>query len=200
MAFHDVQFPADISRGASGGPGFSTDVITVRSGREKRNVNWSESRGSWDVAHGIKDQVQLDRLIAFFRARRGKAHAFRFKDWSDYRLARQTIGTGDGTTKTFQIAKTYVDDGGYATVRDITKPVLTTVKVWKAGVLLATGYTVDGLTGVVTFTAAPADGQAVECECEFDVPARFDTDSMKVSVEHYNMFTWGQIPVVEVRE
>ena len=200
MAFHDVQFPADIARGATGGPGFSTDVITVKSGREKRNVNWSESRGVWDVAHGIKNQEQLDRLIAFFRARRGKAHAFRFKDWSDYRIARQTIGSGDGVTTTFQIAKTYVDDGGYATVRPITKPVIASVQVWKAGALQASGYTVNGLTGVVTFSVAPGAGQAIEAACAFDVPARFDTDQMKVSVELYNLFTWGQIPVVEVRE
>ena len=43
MAFREIQFPTKISFGAIGGPGFSTDVVTVRSGREKRNAN-DESR------------------------------------------------------------------------------------------------------------------------------------------------------------
>jgi uncharacterized protein (TIGR02217 family) len=46
---------------------------------EKRNVNWSEARGRWDVASGLKKQQQLGELIAFFRARKGKAYGFRFK-------------------------------------------------------------------------------------------------------------------------
>lgn len=200
MAFHDVRFPDDIAIGATGGPGFSTEVVTLRSGREKRNVNWAEARGRWDVAHGLKDQGQLDRLVAFFRARRGRAHAFRFKDWTDFRLPRQAIGEGDGATAAFPLVKSYGDDGGYSAPRRITRPVAGTVRLWLAGVEQQTGFTVDHTAGVVTFAAPPAAGATVEAEAEFDVPARFDTDQMKVSVEAYDAFRWGQIPIVEVRE
>jgi hypothetical protein len=34
---------------------------------------------------------------------------------------------------------------------------------------------------------------------EFDVPCRFDTDQMKISVESYNRYTWGGIPIIEIR-
>ena len=32
MGFHDVRFPDAIARGATGGPEYSTDIITVASG------------------------------------------------------------------------------------------------------------------------------------------------------------------------
>jgi len=89
VAFHDIQFPPEISYGAQGGPEFSTSVITVKSGQESRNQNWSESRIKWDVSTAIKNQTDLEELIAFFRARKGRAHAFRFKDWSDYTATTQ---------------------------------------------------------------------------------------------------------------
>lgn len=198
MAFHDVRFPDDIAVGAAGGPGFSTEVVTLRSGRETRNVNWAEARGQWDVAHGLKSQGQLDRLIAFFRARHGKAHAFRFKDWTDFAMPRQVIGGGAGSV--FALVKTYADDGGFTAGRRLTRPVAGTVRVWLDGVEQGGGVSVDHAAGTVTFAAAPAIGQMVEAECAFDVPARFDTDQMKIAIEDYDAFRWGQIPIVEVRE
>lgn len=35
---------------------------------------------------------------------------------------------------------------------------------------------------------------------EFDTPCRFDTDNMGVRIDTFNSFTWGQIPIQEVRE
>jgi uncharacterized protein (TIGR02217 family) len=76
-SFHEVRFPDNIAYGATGGPEFATTVVATGSGHEKRNVNWSKARGRWDVASGLKKQAQIDELIAFFRARRGKAYGFR---------------------------------------------------------------------------------------------------------------------------
>jgi uncharacterized protein (TIGR02217 family) len=78
--FHEVRFPDNIAYGATGGPEFATTVVATGSGHEKRNVNWAQARGRWDVASGLKKPAQIDELIAFFRARRGKAYGFRFKD------------------------------------------------------------------------------------------------------------------------
>jgi uncharacterized protein (TIGR02217 family) len=79
-SFHEVRFPDNIAYGATDGPGFVTTVVATGSGHEKRNVDWSEARGRCDVASGRKKQTQIDELLAFFRARRGKAYGFRFKD------------------------------------------------------------------------------------------------------------------------
>lgn len=197
-AFHEVQFPPDISYGALGGPGWSTSIVTTIAGHERRNVNWSEARGRWNVAHGLKRREQLDALIAFFRARRGRAHGFRFKDWTDHQATAQLIGTGDGTTKSFQLVKRYAS-GGEVVTRTITQPVAGTVRLYRNGVEAASGWTLDPTKGLVTFTAAPAAGVAVTADLAFDVPARFDTDQMEVTIETYELGSWGQIPVVEIR-
>ena len=83
--FHEVRFPDNIAYGATGGPEFATTVVVTGAGHEQRNVNWAEARGRWDVASGLKNQQQLDELIVFFRARKGRAYGFRFKDWTDYK-------------------------------------------------------------------------------------------------------------------
>ena len=195
--FHDVRFPPDISYGASGGPGYSTTVVTTVSGHERRNANWADARGQWNVAHGLKKPDQVADLIAFFRARRGRAHGFRFKDWTDYQAFAEPLGVGDGTTRSFQLVKHYAS-GGEVEVRTIAKPVAGTVKVYRDGVE-ATGWSVDTTTGLVTFGIAPGSGVQITADCEFDVPVRFDSDRMDVTIETFQLGTWGQIPVLEIR-
>lgn len=198
MAFHEVQFPNDIAYGATGGPEFATSVVATASGYEQRNINWSAARGRWDVASGLKKQTQLDTLIAFFRARKGRAHAFRFKDWTDYKATAQALGTGNGTITTFQLIRTY-SSGGSTDVRTITKPVVGTVKVYLAGVQQMSGWSVNTTTGIITFSTAPGNGVAVAADYEFDVPVRFDTDRMAVTIEQINLHQWSSIGIVEIR-
>ena len=205
MAFHDVRFPERIALGATGGPLLSTSVITTAGGHERRNQNWSASRGRWNVGSGLKTRDDLATLIAFFRARRGRAFAFRFKDWSDFATPRQEIGTTDGTTATFQIVRTYTS-GTAAQVRTIQLPVAGTVRCWVGGVERtegggATQFQVNTVTGVITLGSSPRSpaGQPVEAQCEFDVPARFDTDELGLTLETFFQGQWADIPVIEVR-
>ncbi|MFN3727527.1 MAG: DUF2460 domain-containing protein [Allosphingosinicella sp.] len=196
--FHEVVFPPDISYGASGGPGYSTTVVTTVSGHERRNANWAAARGKWNVAHGLKKREQVAALIAFFRARKGRAYGFRFKDWTDYQAFAQVLGVGDGANKTFQLVKHYAS-GGEIDTRLIAKPVTGTVKIYRDGVEAVTGWTVNTATGLVTFTTAPTSGVQVTADFEFDVPVRFDSDQMDITIETYQLGSWGQIPVLEIR-
>jgi uncharacterized protein (TIGR02217 family) len=133
VGFHEVQFPTDISAGATGGPGFHTTILTLSSGFEQRNVDWSKARATYDVSHACKTDAQISALINFFNARRGKAYGFRFKDWLDFRAPFWTTTPGDiytlptlftttGALTTFQLTKSYGDGGG-TYIRTITKPV-----------------------------------------------------------------------------
>jgi uncharacterized protein (TIGR02217 family) len=196
--FHEVRFPDKIAYGATGGPEFATTVVVTGSGHEQRNVNWAEARGRWDVASGLKNQAQLDELIAFFRARKGKAYGFRFKDWTDYKASGQLLGTGDGANKTFQLVKRY-SSGSVVEIRTLAKPVAGTVRVYKNAIEQLSGWSVNVTTGVVTFTAAPAAGVEITADFEFDVPARFDVDHMAVTIETFRLHRWQQIPIVELR-
>jgi uncharacterized protein (TIGR02217 family) len=173
-------------------------MVATGAGHEKRNVNWSEARGRWDVASGLQKQAQIDELIAFFRALRGKAYGFRFKDGTDYKATGQVLGTGDDAQAQFQLVKHY-PSGSVIEVRTITKPVAGTVKVHLDGVEQASGWSVVMTTGLVTFGTPLALGVEVTADFEFDVPARFDTDHMAVTIESYRLHAWQQIPIVELR-
>ena len=197
-AFHEVKFPDTIAYGAAGGPVYSTTIVSTASGYEERNVNWSASRGTWDVSTGLKTQAQYAELIAFFRARKGKAYGFRFKDWSDYSALTQTIGTGNASLKTFQLVKVYAS-GSYGESRTISKPVLGTTKIYLGGIIQTSGWSVNTTTGLVTFTNAPGNGVVVTADFDFDVPVRFDTDEMSISIENYHRGSWKSIPIIEIR-
>ncbi len=198
MSFHEVRFPPDIAYGASGGPAYSTSVVQTASGYEQRNMNWSAARGKWDVSSGLKNVSQLETLIAFFRARKGKAHGFRFKDWTDHAATGQQIGLGNNETQTFQLIKKYESGAGIET-RTITKPVSGTVFIYANGVKQTTGVSINTTTGIVTFSTAPAQGVVITADFEFDVPVRFDVDEMDVSIESFHLHEWSSIPIIEIR-
>lgn len=198
MSFVEIQFPPDISYGSSGGPLYTTDIVITAGGHEQRNVQWEQARARYNVAHGVKTKVQLEQLIAFFRARKGRAYGFRFKDWTDYQLTNQVIGVGNGIKTAFQLTKTY-SSGGVDESRNIRKPVSGTVLVKVDGVAVTSGVSISTATGIVTFTTAPALGRTITASAEFDVPVRFDTDRLSATLEDYGVHSWMDIPLIEVR-
>lgn len=211
MSFHDILFPLRFAFGSTGGPRRKSDVVQLASGADHINTSWADSRRRWDAATAVKSFDDLQAIVAFWEARLGKVHGFRFRDFLDWKSCQssgaitpldQAIGTGTGALATFQLKKTYAS-GPSSYVRTITKPVAGTVRVAVAGVekTLPTHFTVDLLTGIVTFTGGnePANGAAVTAGFEFDVPARFDTDEIVVSMEAFKAGSIPQIPIVEDR-
>ena len=207
MAFHEVRFPDNISRGARGGPERRTQIVELASGDEERNASWADSRRRYDVAYGIRRADDLAAVVAFFEARNGRLHGFRYKDWADYKSALpsqaitatdQQIGTGTGSLQTFQLAKRYAS-GGQTWVRTIAKPVAGTVRVALGMVEQMSGWTLDTTTGVISFTTAPADGVIVRAGFEFDVPVRFDSDTLDVTLDFERLGSITTIPLLEIR-
>ena len=207
MALHEVRFPDNISRGARGGPERRTQIVELASGDEERNASWANSRRRYDVAYGIRRADDLAAVVAFFEARNGRLHGFRYKDWADYKSGLpsqsitptdQQIGTGTGSMKTFQLVKRYIS-GAQSWTRTIAKPVADTVRVALGMVEQMSGWTVDATTGVLTFTTAPANGVIVRAGFEFDVPVRFDTDVLDVTLDIERLGSITSIPLLEIR-
>ena len=207
MAFHEVRFPDNISRGARGGPERRTQIVELASGDEERNASWADSRRRYDVAYGIRRADDLAAVVAFFEARNARLHGFRYKDWADYKSALpsqamtatdQQIGTGTGSLQTFQLSKRYTS-GAQAWVRTIAKPVSGTVRVALGMVEQLSGWTSDATTGVITFTTAPAGGVIVRAGFEFDVPVRFDSDTLDVTLDFERLGSITAIPLLEIR-
>jgi uncharacterized protein (TIGR02217 family) len=199
-SFHEVLFPEDISYGSSGGPAFNTTVIELTSGAEQRNINWSEVKATYDVSHGVKTRDQMDELLDFFYARRGKAYGFRFKDWADYTIEDQIIGIGDGTERSYQAKKTYEPDAGYAYERIIRKLVPGTVVVTVNNVVQNFGLGIDHNTGLINPNGIVPAGHIVKIKyAEFHVPVRFDIDDMKINHDDFELMSWPSIPLVELK-
>ncbi|MBU2890788.1 MULTISPECIES: DUF2460 domain-containing protein [Celeribacter] len=209
MGFHEVRFPANLSFGSVGGPERRTDVVTLANGFEERNTPWAHSRRRYDAGMGMRSLDDIELMIAFFEARQGQLYGFRWKDWSDYKTCKasaevgfedQLIGMGDGETTVFQLSKSY-RSGTACYQRPITKPVAGTVKlgVGRQEAFEAVDWEVDTTTGRVTFGTPPTSGAEITAGFEFDVPVRFDTDSISTSVASFQAGEVPNVPVVEVR-
>jgi uncharacterized protein (TIGR02217 family) len=209
MSFHEVRFPPTLSFGSVGGPERRTEVVTLANGFEERNTPWAHSRRRYDAGLGMRSLDDIETLIAFFEARRGQLHGFRWKDWADYKSTKpsqeidpldQPLGEGDGVTQAFRLVKVYAS-GTSTYARPIVKPVAGSVTVAIAGVpqVETVDYEVDTTTGTITFAAPPPVGAAVSAGFEFDVPVRFDTDRIRTSVASFQAGEVPDVPVVEVR-
>lgn len=207
MDFHEVQFPTDLSFGALGGPQRRVDVVALANGFEERNTPWAHSRRIYDAGLGLRSLDDVEAVIAFYEARFGQMFGFRWKDWSDFKSAKPSVATsrgdqeiavGDGVTTDFQLIKNY-RSGGHTYARPITKPVAGTViiAVEQDDKTEDVDYVVDITSGLITFVHPPDPDTRVFAGYEFDVPVRFDSDSLLTNIASFNA---GQVPDVPVRE
>ncbi len=197
-AFHDVVFPESIAYGATGGPEFTTQVTMGVNGYEQRLVRWQQPKLRYNIRTGVQTAEHMRELLDFFRARMGRAFGFRFHDWMDDRATGAFLGEGDGETTRFQLRK-YYQSGNALHTRDIRLPITETVAIYADGVLLTAGYQVSGLTGEVSFTAAPAHGVVLSADFHFHVPVRFDVDRLEMTLVHYQRYQWQKMELVEIR-
>ncbi len=209
MNFHEVRFPTSISHGSMAGTQRRTQIVVLGSGREERNSNWADSRRHYNAGYGIKTLDDLYEVMEFYEERRGRLHGFRWKDRLDYKSCKpsktpqptdQVIGTGDGAQVSFQLSKTY--GGAFSPwQRDITKPVSGSVRIAINGIeqTLINDFSLDTLSGDILFQsgAVPAIGALITAGFEFDVPVRFDEDTLEINLEHFDA---GQVPGISIRE
>lgn len=206
QAFDDILFPLAIGREASVAPAFSTQIVESLSGHERRSSDWADARLSFDAGPGVRSESDLVELIAFFRARRGAARAFRFTDPFDHQSAPpgqavtaidQRLGTGDGVTSQFQLGKSY-GAGADAQRRIITRPVAGSIRVAIDGVEQAGGWSHAGL-GVIAFDEPPGEGAVLTCGYRFDVQVRFAEDRLEINRATFAAGEAPSVPLIEVR-
>jgi uncharacterized protein (TIGR02217 family) len=202
--FADVDFPIAIGAEASAAPSFSTNVVTSASGHEQRNANWQQARLRFDAGPGVRGDDELGELLQFFRARRGSAVAFRFRDPFDHSSAGMTtpptagdqvIGIGDGVVSQFPLVKSY----GEGERRRITRPVAGSVRVSINGAEVQSGWLLDPL-GVVRFEEPPEAGAVVTAGFLFDCLVRFAEDRLDINRASFLAGEAPSVPLIEVRE
>jgi uncharacterized protein (TIGR02217 family) len=195
-SFDAVVFPTDISFGSQGGPEFLTRIVELGGGTEQRDQRWEYPRERWNVAYGVREETQLDALMTFFYCRRGRAAGFLFWNHRDHSAVAAVIGTGNAVTQAFQLYKTYTS-GGVVFSRKIRKPKSGTLTITLNG-SPTTAWTCDYATGIVTFTAPPANGAVIAATFDFYVPMRFDADYCPSRLEDYKAES-AEVQLLEIR-
>ena len=210
----DARLEEEIERGAQGGPRFKTSIISLSSGFEKRNIQWSQARAEWNIAYGVQSDADFTSVLDTFYAARGQAFGFRFRDWADYIVSdvlgqRQLIGTGDGVELNFQLIKTYVL-GATTYTRNITRPSPSVpVKIYVDDVLQVGGgtdytLTIPDFLGQVQFVVAPAASLDITASFEFDIPVRFADDKFLLEIQRATASgaaaSISDITLLEIRE
>lgn len=190
-SFHDVRLMEVIEQGAVGGPEYNTTIFETQGGFEQRLANWSMPRHKWNLASGLRNAQDFDALLAFFHARMGSLHGFRFKDWSDYTDGGEGVVREDPSLPGFwRLYKAY--PSGPATLyRKITRPVSSTV------VIAGGTDVVDYSTGIIVSLDSPPVNTT--WTGQFDVPVRFQSDAFQLTLTQLDIGN-AELNVQEIRE
>lgn len=178
-------------------PMFSTTMVEASSGQEDANQNWSQALQKFRLPKVITTMQVYNQLLAHWYAMRGPARLFPFRDPLDMASADvecanvvptitgldQQIGTGDGVRRDWQLVKTYTA-GAEEYTRDIQLPIVSSVVVLLDGDTLAAATggpyvaTITREGGNLNLNPAPPDGMAITAGFLFDVPVRYENDSV----------------------
>ncbi len=208
MTIPSYRLPPWIEKGSRFGPAFKNIIQEAISGNEQRICQWTKCRCTGDVSYGLNNSSNRNgdfhAILALWRAHFGSFYPFRFRDWSDYTTSNEVFGTGNGSTKDFQLSILYDPaykllgvSGTLLYLRSITLPNDDVViKVDGVTQTLTTHYTIS--SGVVSFVTAPASGKAISWSGTFDVPVRFDTDQFPTIMNEDDIISIGSLPIREV--
>lgn len=159
-------------------PMWSTSLATAAMGGERRRQNWSFPKWmikvSYEVLRASVSLPELQHLIGFFNLHAGRYAEWSFYDPNDNLVTNQPFGTGDGTTKTFQLLR----QGGVGahTWLEPCRSILGTPKV-SVGATDTTAFTIAN-RGQITFATAPAAGAVLTWSGQFMFLCRFNDDQI----------------------
>lgn len=168
-------------------PQWTTDVYQSTTGKRTTNGRMIYPLYDYELAYTVlrSDIVnkEFQTLLAFFNLVGGQRDAWQFPDPDDGVATAQPFGTGDGTTATFQLARTITGLGGLAWSDPVFAPTaVTTVFVNGVAATPVTDYSVSTL-GLVTFTGGhiPAAAAALTWTGTYNWWVRFVQDSAELS-------------------
>lgn len=193
MAYINTRLSTCVAYGFSGGPEYSTLIVTMDNGKEQRNRQWLYPRHKYSAQYLNLSKEAQKEIIAAFHAAVGQLHNFRFKDANDFTAVNEPLSPSIGTSTPVQLIKTYLL-GSQATVRQIQAPVSGAV-IRRNGV--AVPGTLDVTTGLFT-PSSPWVAGTFTWSGEFDVWVRFNSDFNAFSINAPNART-SDIELIECR-
>lgn len=177
-------------------PNFSTDLAKSDSGSEQANRHWQHPLRSIVLPEGVRDHATFEALKSHWLVMAGPFHTFPFRDPTDFASVAltkvntepvvsrtdQSLGTGDGLTRVFQLKKRYTA-GGETYDRIIHYPVTSSILIGVDGVdpaalSPALTATVAREGGTVTFDVAPDAATVLTWGGLFDLQVSFEGDDV----------------------
>lgn len=182
-------------------PKWKTGIVENVSGKEVRIAYQSYPRYQWDLTYNFLRSAasftEFQQLIGFFNARYGKYDSFLFADPDDYTVTAQAIGTGDGSTTTFQLVKSF---GSF--VEPVLAPNVVS-NVYLNGVNQASGWTVSSwgsaTPGILTFSSPPGSGVAITATFTYYYPVRFVDDNMNFENFMYQLYMAKKVSIISIK-
>lgn len=187
-------FPAFTGRGwdIKKRPITSTIIQAADSGAEYRTQRYQYPLYEFDIEIPYLSQADYDSLIGFYNQQGGPATPFYFSADNDSAVSGQGFGTGDGTTKAFQLIKS---NGGYW--EEPVAGVDGAPTIYVAGT--ATTPQSVSASGLVTFTNAPANGAALTWTGQYYYLVRFKDDHIEIGQFMSQMYEATTITLRSVR-
>ena len=201
-----------------GGYGFETSISKGGfSGYERRVIVNPIPLFRGQITGLVVDECEKNKFFNFFNARRGNLQGFRLHWWADDSTTKDPKYTNfglsftqgvtfpeiaDGSTRSFQLCKKYVDGGKY-TLKPLFKIVPASISVY-INDSLDLNASVNLTTGVVTPSRALNSGETITHDCQFDLPVRFDIENLPSMFESISspsgkqIYSFEDIPIKEV--
>ena len=195
--FNEMRLLDCVAYGSQFGQEFNTRIVSLKSGYERRNIEWSMPLGRYSVLFQALNPEDHDAVRAAHMASMGSAIPFRFKDWTDYQAENEMIGIATGSPQELQLVKSYTF-GALTLERVIKKPIEDSVILYADGESI--GVSVDETTGIVSFIA-DVDAE-ITWSGEFDVPVRFQNDRLDfdpAAKSGGSFLLTSDVDIVEVR-
>lgn len=174
-------------------PIWSSQIQDALSGAQTALSFWSYPKWAWKISFSYlpstATQQDMQTLAGFFNIMQGRFDSFLYQDADDSAIVGQALGTGDGTTLTYQLVRAF---GGFI------EPILaphTVSKVYVDGIDQVGHWTVSNwgtaTPGLITFAGghAPTAGKAVTADFSFYFPVRFDSD--QISFTNFMSKMWS---------
>ena len=203
-------------------PTFSTEIQESLAGREVRIQNFQNPLWEFTLHYEYllndprfrdeSEQTPLETLVGFFLARGGQFDDFLLNltdltgRLEDSVYSGQPIGTGDGSTKSFQLVRNIGSNpGGF--IEAVQNPMNQSATVYVNGVAKVQGTDFTIANGLVTFVSAPAVGAAITADFVMLYRVRFHTGSSRSGKEgieltnfYYNLYECKEVQMISVRK
>jgi uncharacterized protein (TIGR02217 family) len=153
-------------------PNWATRMQRSISGRTLRTSDYVNPIWTFKLTYAVlhdfawcnyQSPTELRTMMDFFNTSAGAFDAFLLDDPSDDHVLGQVIGVGDDTTMVYQLVRELVP-GGF--VESIIAPNVISA-VYLNGTPTIGTYTVDPLTGLLTFTSPPGMGVIVTVDYSY---------------------------------